>query len=147
MNTKNEVKTQKLRALNEEEFKRISDPSVINEFQQRISEVGHHINFIVTDEKNELQEFNVFDQDIILRVLNFIQFFKVDTQSLFYDTKTNLSYLSAIIDFPNKIFNNKAFDDYCISICQNLFLEKGLEFPSDNYDILISYPNTIEAIN
>jgi len=135
MNTSDEIKINQLKLLNEKEFQRINEPKVQQEFHGKINEVGHHIIF------------QIFDRDIILRILNFIQFFKVDTQSLFFDTDTNLSYLSAIIDLPNKIFNNKAFDDYCISICQNLFLEKGLEFPLDNYDILISYPNTMEPKN
>ncbi len=55
--------------------------------------------------------------------------------------------MSAIIDFPNKIFNDKNFDDYCIRVCQDLFKEKGLVFLSDDYDILISYPSSIEPHN
>lgn len=144
MNTSDEIKINQLKLLNEKEFQKINEPKGQQEFHEKINEVGHHIIFQISDKKNGVQEFQIFDRDIILRTLNFIHFFKVDTQSLFFDTDTNLSYLSAIIDLPNKIFNNKAFDDYCISICQNLFSEKGLVFPLDNYDILISYPNTIE---
>lgn len=51
------------------------------------------------------------------------------------------------VSFTNKIFNNAKFDDFCIDICNTLFAEKGIEFPNKDYDILISYPHTIEPNN
>jgi hypothetical protein len=147
MNTSDEIKIEQLKALNEKEFQRINNPMVLKEFERKVREIGHHIDFKVSHLKNGVQSFKIFDQEIILRILNYIKYFQVDTQSLFYDKETKLSYLSAIIDFPNKIFNNKLFDNYCIEICQNWFLENGLEFSIDDCDILVSYPNTVETQN
>ncbi len=147
MNTIDENKISKLRELALTEFLRVNDPKIVAEFQKKISEVGHHIILQVTDDKGNTQEFKVFEEKIVLKILDYMRFFKVDTQPLFYDTETNLAYQSAIIDFPNKIFNNPTFDDFCIELSKTLFSEKGIAFPTKDYDILISYPHTIEPTN
>lgn len=133
-----------MKALNEKEFLRINEPKVLQEFEKKIDEVGYHLDFQVSDFKNGVQNFKVFDKKIIIKVLEFMKFFKVDTQSLFYDKGTNLAYLSAIIDYPSDFRNHKSFDDYCIDICQNWYSENGLPFSVDDADILVSYPHTIE---
>lgn len=147
MNKIDENKMNQLKELEHNEFLRVNDPNVLNEFQKKINQVGHHILFLVTDDGGNAQKFKVSDEETVLRILNYIKFFNVDTQSLFYDTETKLAYQSAIIDFPNKIFNNPTFDDFCIEISKTLFSEKGIEFPTKDYDMLISYPHTIEPNN